>query len=180
MRFLAIDPGETTGWALFDDFEVVDAGQEELVLFIDEVAEGLGVGRLGDPTIYAGYGPFAGVERLVIERFALYPWVIKEGGLDFDEVRTAQGIGALKFIARHANIPVTMQPATIKEPAQAGGARELFYRPLHENRHQNDAIMHGWYYAATRLGGQTIELPKYAASMQLVDPEALTAPEGND
>jgi hypothetical protein len=28
----------------------------------------------------------------------------------------------------------------------AGGAEQLFYTPLRENRHQNDAIMHGVFY----------------------------------
>jgi hypothetical protein len=47
---------------------------------------------------------------------------------------------------RHRGVPYTLQPAKIKETAVAGGAEEKFLRPLHENRHANDAIMHGTYF----------------------------------
>lgn len=170
MRWLSIDPGETTGWALWEDKQLVDAGQTELIPFIDEVADSARV--LGPSSNLDLLAPFDGVKRLVVEEFKLYPWVIQDGGLDFDEVRTARGIGALEFIARQAGIEFTFQPATIKEPAMDAGARELFQRPLYENRHANDAIMHGWYYIVTRMLGQRIELPN--ASVVLIDPMETT------
>lgn len=172
-----MDPGETTGWALWEGRELVDAGQEELIPFIDLVADGALVGtqRVSDATEARHFGLFAGIRRLVIEEFRLYPWIIHEGGLDFDEVRTARGIGALEFIARHGGLEVVMQPATIKAAAEAGGARELFQRPLHENRHANDAIRHGWFYITTVMLGRRVELPH--ASVIAINPDEPYSPE---
>lgn len=116
------------------------------------------------------------VELLVVEEFRLYPWVLQEGGLDFDEVRTARAIGALEFIARAKNMDLILQPATVKEPSMEAGARELFQTPLHENRHANDAILHGWYHVATTVLGRTIQLPH--AKVVAVDPSKLVAPAG--
>lgn len=171
MRWLAIDPGETTGWALFDGKNLVDAGQDPLIPFIDEVWDGVSHGSV----VVTAAGRFQGIRRLVIEKFALYPWVVDEGGLDFDELRTSRGIGALEFIGRHAGLDVVMQPALVKEPSMAAGARELFYRPLYENRHANDAIMHGFYYVITEMLGTRIELPSGGTAVML-NPDEPFAP----
>lgn len=90
---------------------------------------------------------FLGVRRLVVEDWALYPWALK--GLAWDKCRTARAIGQLELIARQFDLELVLQPAKIKEGAVAAGAENLFSTPLHENRHQNDAIMHGTFYIAT-------------------------------
>jgi hypothetical protein len=46
-----------------------------------------------------------------------------------------------------------LQPAAIKKQAQAAGAEELYWRPLRENRHQNDAVQHFVFYTQTELMG---------------------------
>lgn len=84
------------------------------------------------------------ITLVVCEKFALYPWEAKN--MHWDEFRTSQLIGALTFMCSLNDIPLHKQPAAIKERAMAGGAGELFVRPLRENRHQNDSIMHGFYY----------------------------------
>jgi hypothetical protein len=173
MLWLSVDPGEMTGWALWEDRELIDADQTELIRFIDDVWFGIGQDYCKDPSVSGG--PFRGVKRLVVEEFRLYPWVVKEGGLDFDELRTSRGIGQLEFIARHANLEFKFQPATIKETAIMGGARELFQHPLYENRHANDAVMHGWYFVVTEMLGTRVELPH--ASVVAVDPSKLRSPE---
>jgi hypothetical protein len=102
---------------------------------------------------------------VVCEKFALYPWVIygKDGrpthALDFDEFRTVQLIGALTFMCTLRNVELHKQPATIKERALAGGAREVFVRPIHDNRHTNDSVMHGFYYVQVECNGVNIMLP---------------------
>lgn len=149
-RWLSVDPGETAGWALWEGDELVDAGQDPLVEFRRWVASD-------------GY-----FTRFVIERFALYPWVARAGGLDYDEMRTSRLIGALEHIADEADIEVVFQPATIKEFAVAAGAEELFRRPVHPNRHMNDAIMHGWYYIHTVMRGVKVKLPGGGEAMTVV------------
>lgn len=170
MKWLSIDPGETTGWALWEGDRLLDAGQEELVKFVDEVGE-------SNSERCTCTDPFY-VELLVIERFALYPWVARSGELDFDELRTSRGIGALEYIARQAGVRVVMQPATIKDPAQAAGARELFLSPVYENRHANDAIMHGWYYILTELKKVKLDIPAVTEA-NVIAVERFTAGEGS-
>jgi hypothetical protein len=157
-----------TGWALWEGPDLVEAGQTELREFVDEVALGAGVLPYELPA-----GPFVGIRKLVVEQWVLYPW--KADDLEFDEMRTSRGIGALEFIARHAGLEFVFQPATIKETSLAAGAGELFYRPLHPNRHANDAIMHGWHHVQTTMKGRKIVLPH--ATVVMADPDALRSPD---
>lgn len=148
MRWLSIDPGETTGWALWDDDELIEAGQMPMWQFIDDLGASVDTcpGRIYDPD----FEPlFEGVRKLVIEDFVLYPEGIGPGPPPpWDKVRTARMIGALELIARNAGLEVEFQGAIIKDTAEKAGAEQLFLSPLHENRHANDAIRHGVYHLA--------------------------------
>ncbi len=139
MIWISIDPGEDAGWALWDDTRLLDAGTFKLWELIDKLSDAVGSAVIVDES-----DPWQRIEKFVIEDWALYPWKLKE--MAWDKCRTARGIGALELIGRSANIPIDLQPAKIKESAISGGARELFRRPLHENRHANDAIMHGFWH----------------------------------
>jgi hypothetical protein len=149
-----VDPGEETGWSIWKDGKLVGGGQTKLGNFKHDVWDAVfdDTGPLSsgqEDLLHPGVdiedntGPFS---LFVIEKFALYPWVAKSGALNFNEFRTVQLIGALQLIAERASIEVEKQSAQIKERAMAGGAGELFVRPLKENRHQNDSIMHGFFY----------------------------------
>lgn len=146
MKWLCVDPGEETGWSIWDGMELIQPGQDKLWEFIDRVDLTLS----SDPGYGARWEDLAVEEfgAIVCEDWQLYPWVVKDGSLDFDKCRTARGIGALELLARQHGIPIFLQPATIKEAAEAAGANELFVTPLHENRHMNDSIMHGVFYTA--------------------------------
>lgn len=149
--WLAVDPGETVGWSLWSGADLKDCGQDAMWEFVDQVADSCFC--VGGDYEHAN-GPFIadefnGLGAIICEDWALYPWVVSTGALDFDKCRTARAIGALTLIARLANIPFILQPASIKEGAVAAGAEEMFVSPLHENRHANDSIMHGVFYLAT-------------------------------
>lgn len=146
MKWLAVDPGETTGWCLSEGDKLIDSGQEPLWDFIDNVADSV------DEMTVGVIGPFSPLGAIVCEDWSLYPWVIQSGALDFDKCRTARGIGALELIARLGGIPIYLQGADIKEAAVAAGAEEDFLTPRDENRHQNDAIMHRTFYLAKNGG----------------------------
>ncbi len=157
MKFLTIDPGEHTGWSTWQDRELITAGTLELDEFVGTVATWLDIGntasRWDDPQLAEA---LKGVEVVVCEDWALYPWKLQS--LSWDKCRTARAIGALELICELSSIPFVLQPAAIKDAAIAGGAEDLFSRPLHENRHQNDAIMHGVFFTAANeaygeLGG---------------------------
>ena len=143
MRWISIDPGEDTGWAIWEDDTLVDAATDKLWDVVDALSSALlSVDSIED-------GPDFGEARLlVVEDWALYPWKLKS--LSWDKCRTARGIGAIELIARLSKAELVLQPAAIKKAAVAAGAEELFMSPLHENRHANDAIMHGVFYLARR------------------------------
>lgn len=83
---------------------------------------------------------------IVCEEWALYPWMLEK--LAWDKCRTARGIGSLELLSRRFGIPIILQGADIKDGAMAAGAEALFLQPAHENRHANDATMHGVFYTA--------------------------------
>lgn len=143
-----MDPGETTGWSLWDGTELVDMGQDPLWKFIDGVDAWLTeqMAPYAHLNLVEGFPRESRLHAIVCEDFVLYPWEAQN--LVWDKFRTVRGIGALQLLARQHNIPFIEQGAKIKEAAVAAGAEELFVSPRHENRHANDAIMHGVYYLA--------------------------------
>jgi len=158
---LYVDPGEATGWAAARGQLLLSAGTEKMWDFADDVYGAVieGVGGHGNTIYNPGWLRDEAYEehlslpvgRIVCEDFLLYPWELAAHGMDWNPVRTARLIGALTLIARVADIPFVLQGAKIKRQAEAAGAEAFFYRPLHENRHQNDAIRHYSYFTHTEL-----------------------------
>lgn len=164
-RVLCVDPGENTGWSIWRGDKLLGGGQTLMGQFKFDVWD----------AITANEGPLSegqshllhkGVKKaenkgriglFVIEKFALYPDKAKT--MIWDEFRTVQLIGALVFMAELNDIKVEKQPASIKQRAMAGGAEELFVRPLKENRHENDSIMHGFFYNQVTKKGIKLGIP---------------------
>ena len=60
---LTVDPGETTGWALWTlDWQLIEAGQTPLWEFIDELWHGTGLNAIDGTD---GCGTFAGVVSII-------------------------------------------------------------------------------------------------------------------
>lgn len=144
MKYATVDPGESTGYSVWDGSQLLSAGTAELDDFVHALGLALGVEAPGtwehDLELM---GRLRGIRELVVEDWAIYPWKAERGDLNWDKCRTARGIGALEYICQSAGLPYKLQPAAIKDQAVAAGAEEFFLRPLHDNRHANDAIMHG-------------------------------------
>lgn len=170
---LSNDPGESYGWALWtDDGELVRRGTTPGWAFVRAVDEAMRRNRIErerrviNPRANVGdlqeewnlaheegdVDPewFRGVTTFVLEDFILYPEEAMSGRLNWDRLRTVRFIGAMTLIADQNELRIFLQPAKIKSYATAQGAQELFDHPLHENRHQNDAIMHGVFYFETQ------------------------------
>jgi len=157
---LYVDPGEDTGWVIGNGTKLLSGGTEKMWLFCDEVWEAV----QGNPAAlnYIGFSREGvtedelakPIQRIVCEDWRIYPWLAKD--LSWDQCRTARLIGALTFIARVRGFPFILQGAAIKERAVAGGAEELYARPLHENRHMNDAVQHFFWYIQTELVSQPL------------------------
>lgn len=170
-RWLCCDPGETFGWSMWRGAKLLGGGQTPLWEFAHKLHDqffcenhgAVGSDLLGtgdQPWLNPGIGPKTNqgkIELVVCEKFALYPWAAKE--LAFDEMRTVQVIGAVYFMCSLFDVPLHKQPASIKERALAGGAKEFFVRPLHENRHTNDSIMHGVFYHQVEVKGINLQIP---------------------
>jgi hypothetical protein len=161
MTLLAIDPGETVGWAIYDGTQKIDGGQTDWGDFTKHLAASFKVVALdqydevpvSDAEIETRLrGDFMGVTEIVMEDFVIYPPNVGPGPPPpWDEVITARLIGAIQVLADLAGVPVHYQGAKIKSDALASAAAEDFSRPLHENRHENDATMHAVHFIARRL-----------------------------
>lgn len=156
--WLCIDPGETTGYSMWGDNDLLYADQLPMWTFIDAVEKWATTGDwtdLGDFEIAGKSDAERLPQAMVCEDWQLYPWIIREGGLDFDKCRTARAIGAITHICRRLGIKLVFQGADIKKGAQAAGAEALYLTPVHENRHANDSIQHGVFYLAVNGGPPT-------------------------
>lgn len=157
MKIVAIDPGETTGWSVWETetFQKLEGGQTPLWEFIDNLQ--IGVSAHGPEAellevTRPDARPFVGVEQIVCEDWIIYPWEAHDGTLDWDKCRTARGIGAIELIARLYGLPITLQGADIKKAATAMGAEDEFVTPLHENRHENDSYYHAVFFMVKNRG----------------------------
>lgn len=167
---LYCDPGETFGWCIGKGTKLLLAGQTPMWAMADEIEWALTNGNLRgtqfeDPVWWRdevtpeAYLDFS-IGRMVVENFRVYP--DKAKALIGDELRTVRVIGALQDKCRPAryDIPFITQGANIKSAAQAAGAEELYYRPLHENRHQNDAIQHFVFFTNVVLRKRSLAKPE--------------------
>lgn len=168
------DPGEDFGWALGRDLKLLAAGTGKMWDVARDLGHAVENPQDSDNELRSVATARRGVTqkdllgpigRIVSEDWRLYPWILNPPGggpspLAWDQCRTARVIGAMKYIAMAAGIPMVLQPAAIKPAAVAAGAEELYYRPLRENRHQNDAIQHFCFYTNTELLGLNLTVPE--------------------
>jgi hypothetical protein len=178
-RWLCVDPGETVGWSVWKKDRMLGGGQTPLWEFGHGVFDSLLLQRMKgktcplmaeahDPFLRPGAQPWLGagvdgrsnqgdISLIVCERFALYE--DKAQDLIGDEFRTSQLIGWLFGCTTLFDVRFHKQSAAIKKGALDAGAREFFVKPVHENRHQNDSIMHAFFYLAVECRGATIHVP---------------------
>lgn len=170
------DPGEDFGWALARDMKLLAAGTDKMWNVARDLWHAVGNPSDAEVSLRSMDHARDGIEqkellgpigRIVSEDWRLYPWVLNppSGGpspLAWDQCRTARVIGAMQIIAMINGFPLVLQPAAIKPAAVAAGAEELYYRPLRENRHQNDAIQHFVFFTNTELLGLDLALPEGA------------------
>ena len=123
-RFFAVDPGETTGWALFEEGNPVRVGQEKgeenIWKLIDEL-------HLDLP-----------LDFLVIENFRIRP------GTNFawNSIFPANVIGALKYWAHVHGVKVVLQEPAVK----TANVTKLGVKKSSRYNHAADAVAHGAYF----------------------------------
>lgn len=134
--YLALDPGETTGWAAFDDKgEVLKMGQftqAEQNKWLDKHIQ-------------------ATLKEVIIEEYRNY----KGGTFRGQKNQTSKNIGAIEMICELRGVPYVTQPANIKKIGYKFAG--LGAAPTnHAISHQYDAVAHGTY----RLRITGILIPK--------------------
>lgn len=125
--FLCLDPGETTGWALFKGPRLVEAGEF----------------RVTSPLLF---DHLVGQQRpgvIVCENYKVYGHRAQQH--IGSEVPTIRYIGYIQFVAAAHNLPLVFQMAY-----QAKGfvkdQRLIQLGLWHESKHARDAIRHGVYW----------------------------------
>lgn len=145
MRILAVDPGGTTGWAVYNDelAQPVYAGQDDFERFTHVVV------HLPIPDV------------IVAERFTINQQTIRHS----QQTTALEVIGFLRYWAWHHGAQFVLQtPADAKRFAQVGSAKDArldtlgwTVRPKAEWDHANDALRHLLLYM---VKAKLIEVPR--------------------
>ena len=130
-RLLAVDPGETTGWAYFENGILRSSGQiahRDLGIMSTKIQE-----LIGDilPT------------HVVAEDYKVYRSKAKSHS--WSGLYTPKLLGAIEFICGMSNIPLTLQMASSKQFCTDAKLKIWGYY-CKGNPHTNDAIRHGCYF----------------------------------
>lgn len=138
LSVVGLDPGNTTGWSLFRDGELVECGQvhfEKTAGIID--------------LLYS----FDKIDQLVVEEYRIYPNRAKQHVNN--SLFTPRVIGGIEAFAYMRNIPLKFQPASLGKSHFTDARLKSLGLYQKGRRHANDAIRHvaHWliFTAATSL-----------------------------
>lgn len=127
-EWIAIDPGDTTGWATFTGLERMPTkmGEWDVDEYLDHVA-------------HATYSLW------VIEDYIIRPKGLTQGyEHQWNKGTALRLIGAVELRGRQLHAPVVKQQASIKPIAAAKSG--VPYTPKKRGTHMFDAILHGNHY----------------------------------
>lgn len=133
-KLLAIDPGETVGWALFEQAEL--SGTGEVRIDIDSSGS---MNILPLHRIIKVLNP----DLVVIEDYRVYAH--KANAHTWNALYTPKLIGALQYMCQLWNIPYVMQMASSKQFCTDSKLKIWGYYKK-ASKHSMDAVRHGCYY----------------------------------
>ena len=131
-KILSLDPGETTGWAVFENGELLAAGQLDTSAIEQSAAVIQSLIKIHTPAI------------VVYEDYRVYGW--KADAHSWAALHTPQLIGAIKTICSLLSIPTHTQMAQVaKQFCTDTKLKEwgMYQKGL---KHARDAIRHGCYF----------------------------------
>lgn len=131
-KLLALDPGETTGWAIFENGKMTSCGQWDT----SDISSTYG--HLKD-ILSANV-----ITVVVYESYRVYAWKAKEH--THSELHTPQLIGAIKALLGVENIPYYSQSAQIAKGFVTDDKLKAWGLWIKGARHARDAIRHGIYF----------------------------------
>lgn len=125
--FMAIDPGDTTGWATFDEKgngtgfgQVTTKNAKDIHKFLDE------------------HSP----EVIILEDYELFPWKTQQ--MAFNTVQTVRRIGNIESWAMLNEVPIHLQKPNVKT---IGYMWAGIQKPKnHAQSHGPDAYVHGVHF----------------------------------
>ena len=138
---LALDPGETTGWSIFNStdgkhYNLVAQGQAKTW----EMPEA--VKNLAD--LLATYKP----DHVVHEVYAVYEWKAQDHS--WSQIPTLRIIGCLETLCIQQSIPYSAQTAQIAKNFCTDDKLKVWNFYIKGARHARDAIRHGTYFLMFR------------------------------
>lgn len=140
-KVLALDPGETTGWAAFQSedgkyFKLFAEGQIKTWPMQDAVDQ---LQKLLDQVK---------PDHLVHELYAVYEW--KSQDHSWSRMPTVRVIGCIETLCIQQNIPFSSQTAQIAKTFCTDDKLKTWNFYIKGQRHARDAIRHGCYYLMFR------------------------------
>ena len=126
---VSLDPGETTGWAMFKDGLLTDSGQ---IPTLTCRAELMSLIEIAYPDV------------LVCENYRIYEHKLKRHANQ--EVYTLRLIGAIDYVCTHHQIPIVYQMASLAKGFVTDNKLKSWGMWKRGQRHARDAIRHGIYY----------------------------------
>lgn len=127
-KFLALDPGKSTGYAYFKSNGEYLAGgtirgYEEAFSWFPNI-------------------PWDKLDSVIVEDFRLYTWKAQQQS--WSKLETVKLIGAVEVLGRMHGVPVVLQSPAHKPIAYMWAG--LTVPKNHDMSHETDAFVHGVYY----------------------------------
>ena len=141
---VALDPGETTGVAVFDGISTIQVYQKETKQIgpaFDWLDDLLEAGCMGDDAIYRGVTTW---EHLRIEDYRVYEW--KASDHSWSPVHTLRLIGAFQIAAYRIGTPYSFCMASHAKKFWDDNKLKHFDLYPKGLRHGKDALRHLLYY----------------------------------
>jgi len=150
-RLITFDPGETTGWSIWDKQQLIDCGQLATFPVVDCVhmlhqwieAKSTDFVTMGKSGMLATEAQV----KVVIEEYRVYAW--KTDDHAHSDIHTARLIGCLETLLTLRGIRYQMTGAGLAKGFATDEKLKAWnlYRP--GQRHARDAIRHGCYFYCT-------------------------------
>ena len=129
-RLLALDPGETTGYAIFERGLLTEWGQlpthtvdESVLLLVDHISI---------------------ANHVVVENYQVYAWKLKEH--KYSTLHTPRLIGCIETLCRLKGVKPTKQTAQNAKKFVTDEKLKEWGMWIKGKPHTRDAIRHGIYY----------------------------------
>lgn len=127
---LSLDPGETTGWAVFKEGDLFDCGHLRTV---EGFAEAIfSMVHKWTPNV------------VVVEDYKVYGWKTKDHS--WSGLHTPKLIGAIQAVCAINNIPIYMQMAQTAKGFCTNDKLKKWGMYSSTKKHAMDAIRHGCYW----------------------------------